>query len=433
MLQDPRQALDRTLLLMRDEFLLHVTDAQLLDALRSTQVALVIDAANSASHSAQTAYVTAALLMARSAHRVYVVGPDVSLAMRQLPLRHDRMVSALLEAAGRILPQVEFHSSPPRGRLDLEVRFGDTPSKVRARRSIAVSASPWTAYLSEGIGTRWASTFWPFGGLACGPIVAAEAFKLSMTKLAAFARNPGTFKHLMGIARSVTFALAPDDTPTLSDLGEFDMVSAGAIINAALYVLGRVPDASGIGRVIDRDEGDVSNLNRNALFTIDSVRRPKAEVLAQCVPPGLRLDPVIERYDEATARRLDPLAARVLVGVDDIPTRWRVQRGQPAWLGVGATTHWSAMASFHVAGLPCAGCLHPTDDPNDAPVPTVAFVSFWAGLLLSVYYIRSLSSARSEEMLQQTFLTPLRPELPWRTPVQRHRRCPVCGNVRTVL
>jgi hypothetical protein len=64
-----RQALDRTLLLMRDEIVESAGDDTLLAALTGTRVALIADAANIASHSAQTAFVTAALLMARSGHQ----------------------------------------------------------------------------------------------------------------------------------------------------------------------------------------------------------------------------------------------------------------------------------------------------------------------------------------------------------------------------
>ncbi|MGY4626463.1 hypothetical protein ACVWY3_004219 [Bradyrhizobium sp. USDA 4486] len=50
------------------------------------------------------------------------------------------------------------------------------------------------------------------------------------------------------------------------------------------------------------------------------------------------------------------------------PSRWFVQRASTAWLGVGATTHWSAMASFHVPGTDgCAECLHPTTTPPTPP------------------------------------------------------------------
>jgi hypothetical protein len=55
---------------MRDELEDATPDDTLISALTETEVAVVADAANLASHSAQTAYVTVALLLARSGHRV---------------------------------------------------------------------------------------------------------------------------------------------------------------------------------------------------------------------------------------------------------------------------------------------------------------------------------------------------------------------------
>jgi hypothetical protein len=424
------RALDRTMLLMRDELLPHAPAQALLDALTSTEVALVIDGPNAANISAQSAYVATALLMARSGHRVHLVGPDVPLALPQPPLTSGRMLSGLLEVGQQILPDVEFQAGPPPRRVDLEVRFGDARSIVQARRSIGLSATAWTARLTEGPLARWPATTWPLGALASSGLAAGEAFKAAMWRLAPFARNPMGFAMLFSPITALLFALAPDDTPTVEHFGEFDTVSAGAIANAFLYVLTRVPGGTGRGRVIDLDRGDVTNLNRNALFTVASVGHFKAEVLQKSLCNGVIVEAVNERYDERTARVIAPLAPHVLLGVDHIPTRWAVQRAHPAWLGIGATTHWSAMASFHAPGLPCAGCLHPVDDPNDADIPTVAFVSFWAGLVLGAYFLRSLSGLLTRST-QQTFLSPLRAELAWRTPVAPHGRCPVsCGAYR---
>jgi hypothetical protein len=141
---------------------------------------------------------------------------------------------------------------------------------------------------------------------------------------------------------------------------------------------------------------------------------------------GLTIEAVPKRYEPGQLPSLLPLAASVLVGVDDIPTRWLVQRARPGWLGVGATTHWSAMASFHADGLGCAECLHPTDDPGNAPIPTVAFVSFWAGPLTASYFLRHGAGQTIPIGEQQVYLTALRPEHPTWSVVPKRRGCPTC-------
>src|SRR5439155_947563 len=93
---------------------------------------------------------------------------------------------------------------------------------------------------------------------------------------------------------------------------------------------------------------------------------------------------------------------------DDIPSRWIVQATNPEWLGVGGTSHFGVSCSSHMAGQPCAGCLHPRDDPGDGPIPTVSFVSFWAGLSLAARLVRHALGHPYEDSQQHLWLWPLR-------------------------
>lgn len=416
-----REALDRTLLLMRQELVNDITDDTLLSALTLTKVVLVADRHNLRGHSSQSAFVTAALLMARSGHEVFLVAPDLKLVGAQPPLNGERIVSALLEVGRAILPGIEFQVGHPHQPVDLEIRFGDTAAAVPAKRSITIHADRWLACLSERPLARWPRTAWPVGAVAAGSLTAGEAFKTAMRKLASYALNTESFAALFAPSADTRFKLAPIHTPTDARFGSFDLISAGAIINAAMYTLARIPEGSGTGRIFDFDHNELSNLNRNALLTRHGFELTKAEMLASAMPEGVTLKAVNARYDENSGL----LAPRVLVGVDHIPSRWVVQRAKPGWLGIGATNQWSAMASFHTPELPCAGCLYPLDDPSRARIPTVAFVSFWAGVLLATYFLRSLSGAVIMPRSQQTYLTALRPELPWRSPVVRRDDCPV--------
>src|SRR5208337_1047880 len=120
---------------MRDEMSSKVADRDLLDALTGSEIALVADAATLQSHSCQTAFVTAALLTARSGHTVYLVAPDVPLVGKQPPLSKDWR--------GWISPAHEVN--------------------------------------------QWPSDGWPVGALAAADLVASEAFKIAMRKLRRFA------------------------------------------------------------------------------------------------------------------------------------------------------------------------------------------------------------------------------------------------------
>jgi hypothetical protein len=160
------------------------------------------------------------------------------------------------------------------------------------------------------------------------------------------------------------------------------------------------------------------------LFLLPELEMPKARVLGSYATSAFPILPLESRFDPEVYAKIGRLSDAVLVGVDDIKTRWDVQKAWPHWLGIGTTTHFGSMASFHMPGTPCAGCLHPRDDLMERTMPTVAFVSFWAGLWLTSLYLRHLSGDDSLKE-QQLYFSPLRPESVWRSPVKRRLDCPV--------
>lgn len=250
-----------------------------------------------------------------------------------------------------------------------------------------------------------------------------------MMKLLQYAQNQENTALLFAPTFEHEFRLAPVDSPRCGDLGQLDFVSGGAIANSALYCLTRIPEVQGVGRIIEPDFADHTNLNRNMLLLRSGHGASKAQGLSNLLPTGLQLEPVLKRYDLDFALNSAPLARSVVVGVDDISTRWLVQRANPGLLVVGATGHWSAMASFHSAGLGCAECLHNRDHAVPGPIPTTACVSFWAGLLSATYLARRAAGEVLLAKEQQVYLTPFRPETPFFSPVGKRRDCPTCGQV----
>jgi len=227
--------------------------------------------------------------------------------------------------------------------------------------------------------------------MAGAVLAATEALKCSMSKIVAYARDPATFLEFFRATKAATFELAPDTTPTISALGMFDIVSGGAITNGTLYALSRLPGVTGAGRIIEPDTAEISNLNRYMLLLVEDLGFAKAERLGRHDFGRLLLKPLPWRFENELS--MGALSPRVLVGVDHIPTRWTVQRAHPRWLGIGATSHWSAMATHHSIGAPCAGCAHPRDDTGDGPIPTVAVVSFLAALMQTTDFLRDVAGA----------------------------------------
>jgi len=212
------------------------------------------------------------------------------------------------------------------------------------------------------------------------------------------------------------------------DLGEVDIVSAGAITQATLYALLRVPALRMRGRVFDDDVTAATNLNRNMLSVVSDVGSKKALLVASRCSPNFKFTPMHQRFSIEESR-VQELAPYVLVGVDDIPSRWQVQRCASGVLIVSGTSHFSISSSCHVPGAPCSGCQHPVDDlGGPTAIPTISFISFWAGLAMAVRFIRHAVGAPYLVGRQHLWLTPLRMDQPhaalW-SPVVPIPNCPV--------
>lgn len=419
------EALNRTFLLMRSDLTPTVSDEELLSALESTRVLLAADAVALSTHSGQSAFIATATTMARSAHSVWLAVEDVPLLKCQPPLEGERLLEALHEVGRDLLPHWSFEEDEA-DTVDIAILFGRPDVRFAAGVTLHVNATDWGCEIADQPADQWQGRDWPLGGLAASAVVAGEAFKTAMRKLRDSAASPPLFDDLYAPLQNVEITLAPDNTPRVSDLGQFDLVSAGAIGNAALHVLLRVPDARGTCRVIDHDASALTNLNRNALLRRSRLDEPKVGDLASYAN-SLAIEPVPHRFKGEGAPPI-ALGDVVLVGVDHIPSRWAVQRENPAWLGIGGTEGYSVQCSWHKDGLACARCVHPADIEREGDIPTTAFVSYWAGLLLAAAFLKHRARMDQPTSEQAAFLSALRPES-WAfaySSVNKLPNCPEC-------
>ncbi len=395
-------ALNRTLLLMGTALNLDCTLETRLEALTKTRVAISADAAALRTVSGQSALVTMATLMARSGHEIWIAAEETLILSPQPPLRGPNLLAGLVEAGLDLLPDCEIRRGAPQGRVDLAVLIGAPRWAGEAGQVIAMNAGDAWATLG-GDAQPWAGDDQPLGGMATGALAAAEAFKSAMRRLRAYAPSPLHFDGDFAPAEPCKVVLAPDGRGYTGKLPPADLISGGAIGNAVAFVLLRMPGVEGRLGVLDNDRSDLTNLNRNALLRRSQTGGLKVDDLAGYATGAVALEPRPIRFEPGT-----PLAAEVLIGVDDIASRWAAQATDPQWLGVGATAGFSVQVSEHRPGDACAGCLHPVAAQAAGPIPTVAFVSFWAGLLLVARWLRNL--AGGEALAAQTFFSPLRPE-----------------------
>jgi adenylyltransferase/sulfurtransferase len=154
------------------------------------------------------------------------------------------------------------------------------------------------------------------------------------------------------------------------------LVGAGGLGSpAALYLA-----AAGVGTLglIEFDQVDVTNLQRQILFGDADVGRPKLEAAAERLAglnPHLAIERHAERFDLDNALERVGAYDLVLDGSDNFPTRYLVNdacvlAGKPdVW---GAVFRFEGQASIFAApGGPCYRCLFP-EPPPPGTVPSCA-------------------------------------------------------------
>ncbi len=425
-----KEALDRTVRLVRDAVPDEVSDDEIVERLQSFRIKCVADEANLRTHAGQAALITLVSLVVRMGVQVVLDVPEVKLIGPQPPLRGKHLRAALVDFGADVVPGTAV-TFVIQSVCDLVFVLGDTPAEM-APNVWRATGTNWAGSIAHAIsaGKRWDAE-WPIGGMTAAAMAASEVFKAVVRTLPL---RP-VWDEYLAPCDFATWDFEGDDL-ILPKTGPIpvDIISAGAITQAALFALFRLPVALTI-RIFDSDKAELSNINRQMLYRRFQSGQ-KVDIVARSAPPLFACTPIPERFSLATSAQHLPLAPHVLVGVDDIPSRWDVQRAALGWLGVGATTHFGVSTSSHESQQPCAGCLHPVDDPQlNTPIPTVSFVSFWAGLALAVRFLRHVSGRPYTNQRQHLWLAPLRMDLKnaalwW--PVAARQDCPRgCNASRT--
>ncbi len=379
---DAYDALKRTAQLLRvDVFHSDPTrDREIVAGLQDTKVRIVADRRTAISRGGQTAIVTLFCQLEMMGIEVQLDVPDLDLVAPQPPLRAQRLAEGLLDYAEDLIPG---GSSVGSQRPDLIFVMGNAKA---AGAHVRLSWTDDTALVvpaSQSVPSPSGNKL-PFGAIAAAVAGAAEGIRAAIPVIAEHLdvapcgdqgwRNPGT--------RSVKISLAHLFKGLDPKLGDVDAISGGAIMNACLYSLLRIPDLAGRLRVIEPERLDMSNLNRYALTRRSNVGDRKIDALSGYSTNRFEIVGEDRRLDRETVAELEPFAAKVLVGVDDIPSRWIAQEHcYDKRLIVGSTSHNFVLVSEHEIGTACAGCVHTKDDDTAGPIPTIAFVSLLAGML----------------------------------------------------
>jgi hypothetical protein len=377
---NPRNALDRTALLLNDDLFGGELDLdEVVDGLCSTTVRVVADAVELESVAAQHALTTLVLHLAMCGIGMKLDIPNVPLLGKQPPLVGDDLKQSIIDHLGTTMPWIAVdRDGPPALTFSLGATEAASDTIIVAGTSTSCRVGP----RSHVTPVSWAGT-WPVGPIAAGIAAGAEAVRAAVLLIA---RRSGATVAPILAPGTLTTAIEVGPSPLRApDVGTVPIISAGAITHAALFVLLRVEELVGTSLVFDDDRCDVSNLNRYELMEARDLGHLKSSQLERWSSSDFQIRGISDRYRAGDAEQ----AERMLIGADDIAIRWDAQRDAPRWLGIGATSHLFAEVSTHTFDTPCAGCVHDHEDDVPGVIPTISVVSGWDGLVLASELLRS--------------------------------------------
>lgn len=417
------EALARTALLVQRDIYPTLAAETITEHLASRRILLRSDERNVRYAAGQAAAVAFTIAAAQSGAHLDIDLPDVPLAGPQPPLAPTKTLAAgLRELCAALIQPAADHGE----QAHLTVVLGDTPATpgIRAIR-LAGNAFEGAVTVEPGDGRApaWSGPLC-FGAHLAALAGAAECFREAMFALMSLTGTSPLPEHHIAPASPAALALPALGLNGSVALGAVDFVSAGAMTNAALAPLLRVPRLRGRVRIIDADVIETSNLNRYALIDRTMIGMLKVRALARFAREGLEVEPVPVRLSDTAPT--GPVAERVMLGVDHIPSRWAAQRRASGWVCVGATSRMELLVSEHAPGTPCAACMHPHVDREEGAIPTVSFVSQLAGVIQAH---RLLANALSEPSAAPVLGYGL--ALGARRPLLElgqapHPRCPLC-------
>ena len=359
-------------------------EAAIVRGLQNTTIRMVANADNLASPTGRTAFVTLFALVAMMGVAIELDIPDVRLRSAPPPLRSASLRTALVDYGHDLIPNARICAGPSDASPDLTFVFGDSPAPAGVSPILRVTGTAWRCVIARKAAPRRWRGSWPIGALAAAGAAAVEGFRVALRRTAETAGRclpPERWWHFDPNVHVGLDLSAPGVKARPIALGRVDFISGGAVTTAALYCLLQFAAVSGKVRIIEPDEVNLDNLNRYILARRSDCKKLKVDLLAGFQTNALAVSGIAAHFDRTTRGDLEPLAARVIVGVDDIPSRWAAQSASDGFLCVGATSHFFGMVTTHRPGQPCAGCAHPRDDDGTSPIPTISFVSFWAGFM----------------------------------------------------
>ncbi len=220
------------------------------------------------------------------------------------------------------------------------------------------------------------------------------------------------------------------------------LIGAGGLgCPTALYLA-----AAGVGTlgIIDYDDVDLSNLQRQILHSEDEVGKPKVESAARRlkgINSDIRIVPIRERLSRENAMRLVSEYDLVVNGCDNFPTRYLINDAcvfakKP--LVDGSIFRFEGQVAIFdaAAGGPCYRCLYPEPPPPDmAPSCAEAGVlGVLPGIIGSIQAVEAIKLilGQGEPLVGRLLMYDALTQKFREMKVRRDPKCPVSGDKPTI-
>ncbi|MET0399070.1 MAG: E2 ligase fold family C protein [Longimicrobiaceae bacterium] len=280
----------------------------------------------------------------------------------------DPLLAELTDLARSINPDIELVHVP--GAATMAVVIGET-SFPGAARTIYAGSRGWNAMISPERPRGSGDTPNPFGAGAAACFAVANVFR---SVFQAHLPEPDPDSEfalsLYDYRRDEAGEGGPGIGTDTVNLGETILAGVGAIGNAAVWALARVPGVRGLLHLVDPQVVGLSNLQRYVLARQEHLAPavPKVELAAEVLraaqrargEDGLAVAPHPQRWGEFLRARGDWRMERVLTAFDTKGDRIAAQASLPRRLLNAWTQLGDLGLSRHLAfgRAPCLACLY---------------------------------------------------------------------------
>ncbi len=212
------------------------------------------------------------------------------------------------------------------------------------------------------------------------------------------------------------------------------VVGAGGLGSAILYYL----VAAGVGEVyvVDSERIELSNLNRQILYTTNDIGRFKVDVLKErlsSLNPNVNIVVYRRRFDRSLAEELIPRVDLVIDALDNWETRFLLNEYCVKYLKplihAGVREAYGQLLVIVPGKGPCLRCLFPKMPREERDIPVVGAIVGILGSLQVMEAIKLLTGY-GEPSIGKLILVDGKRGSFEAIRVRRNPECPVCGHLK---